>query len=156
MVEIRAGLWIGSIRDCVMSDYRRWVVHACKSPCHQRALGYQGSLGQDHDHYLSYRRGNELYLNMIDPREPLFRSRMFLDFLDFADQAWSLGKELLIHCNKAESRAPSLALLFMAKRLSELNDSSYQLARSDFEDLYPDYRPGQGLERYLTDNWHQL
>ena len=121
MVEIWAGLWVGSGSDCVLSDYRRWVVHACKSPCHQRILGYEGKLDSRHPHYLAYRRGDALYLNMIDPDKPLFMAPMFWSFLKFAAACWSEEKELLIHCNQGLSRAPSLALIFMAKRYLWLN-----------------------------------
>ena len=37
-----------------------------------------------------------------------------LDFLEFSNKHWRQGKKLLIHCNQGESRAPSLALLFVA------------------------------------------
>ena len=62
----------------------------------------------------------------------------------------------MIHCNQGLSRAPSLTLLFMAKRLDELDARSYQSARSEFEELYPQYLPGRGLELFLTENWDQI
>ena len=66
-----------------------WVtvhVHACKTPCHQRAVGYQGSLPSRHPHYLVLERPNNLYLDMIDPSEPLFMPPLFSEFIKFARQ----------------------------------------------------------------------
>jgi len=57
---------------------------------------------------------------MIDPPEPLFMMPIFTEFLKFAKDKWDSGKKLLIHCNRGESRAPSLALLFLAKCLKKL------------------------------------
>jgi predicted protein tyrosine phosphatase len=62
-------------------------------------------------------REYDLYLNIIDPPVPLFKPPLFSSFLVFADKHWRSGKKLLIHCNQGESRAPSLALLFLEKKL---------------------------------------
>jgi hypothetical protein len=132
------------------------VVNCCKSPCHQKAAGYKGSLAKDHLNYLWLRRENDLYLNMIDPPIPLFRPEMFATYLSFAREMWHSGKTLLIHCNQGESRAPSLALLFLAKCLRILPNSSFDVARQQFLTLYPTYAPGQGLQTYLGANWADI
>jgi hypothetical protein len=49
------------------------MVHACKSPCHRRAVGYQGSLPPEHPHDLMRWHDYDLYLNLIDPPTPLFQ-----------------------------------------------------------------------------------
>ena len=152
MEEVRSGLWVG--RECEWEECR-WVVHACKNPCHRDALGYVGSLDSGHEHYLSYRRGCSLYLNMIDPKVPLFQVSMFQEFLRFANECWPGGEGLLIHCNQGLSRSPSLALLFMV-RLGELSNKSYDAARSEFEVLYPRYSPGRGIEIFLSSHWGEL
>src|SRR5882762_8838896 len=109
------------------------VVHACKSPCHQRAVGYQGSLPNTHANYLVLSNGQDLFLNIIDPRKPLFMPASFNVFLSFADREWLVRRKLPIHCNQGESRAPSLALLFLAKCRQALDNSSYAAAKMGFE-----------------------
>ena len=153
MRKVYDRLFVGSLRDCF--DQREgWVtVHACKSPCHQRAVGYQGSLSRSHPHYLILERPNNLYLNMIDPAAPLFMPPLFSEFLRFARRHWEDGKNLLIHCNQGDSRAPSLALLFLAKVLGVLPDENYGLASEELVKLFPSYFPGLGIQIYLKKNW---
>lgn len=142
MQEVYTHLWIAGDQECRSGDGEWAIVHACKSPCHQQAVGYQGSLPPSHENYLALIRGQDLFLNLIDPPRPLFKLKSFTTFLDFAEAQWEAGRRLLIHCNQGESRAPSLALLFLAKSRSALDNSSYLAARSQFERLCPNYRPG--------------
>jgi predicted protein tyrosine phosphatase len=81
---------------------------------------------------------------------------LFTSFMVFSNKHWNEGRKLLIHCNQGESRAPSLAMLFMAKGLSAINNVSYESARSEFEKLYPRYNPGKGIETYFSRNWALL
>ncbi len=110
------------------------VVHACKSPCHQEAIGYRGTLPVDDRSYLALETPHNLYLNLIDPPTPLFRVESFRHFRDFAMSTYVDGHQaLLIHCNQGESRAPSLAMLFLAKDLHVLPDDSYASAVEAFQ-----------------------
>jgi hypothetical protein len=153
MRKVYDRLFVGSIGDC--SDQKEgWAtVHACKSPCHQKAVGYQGRLPSSHPHYLVYERPDNLYLNMIDPTGPLFMPPLFTEFLRFGWQQWEAGKNLLIHCNRGDSRAPSQALLFLSKVVRVLPAEGYWEAVEKFINLYPNYLPGQGIQIYLGKNW---
>jgi len=153
MIEVQDGLYVGNETDCRVGDDEWAVVHACKSPCHQRAVGYRGSLSQDHPHYLVFNQGTDLYLNLIDPPIPLFMTESFTSFLVFAQAQLNEGRNILIHCNQGESRAPSLALLFLAKIVGSISNESYEAARSDFKALFTGYYPGKGIQKYLSDNW---
>lgn len=156
MYEVFERVWVANDQFCRSGGGEWAVVHACKSPCHQRAVDYRGSLPSSHPNYLSLNRGPDLYLNLIDPPRPLFMPSSFAVFLDFADAEWAAGRKLLIHCNQGESRAPSLALLFMAKRRSALDDTSYLAARGEFEQIYKNYRPGAGIQTYFSEKWQEL
>jgi predicted protein tyrosine phosphatase len=155
-ISIGSGISIGDLVSCHVAASGEAVVHACKDPCHKRAVGYEGNLKKDHPNYLDLQVGNDLYLNMIDPPIPLFMPKMFEVFLDFAEAQHNLARSILIHCNMGQSRAPSLALLFLAKRGRLLNNSSYQAARSEFEDRFMDYHPGAGIVTYLTEHWGEI
>ncbi len=153
MFEVYQNLFIGNQYECFYQNRYDWaVIHACKSPCHQRALGYKGSLSPTHPNYLIYEKGNHLFLNIIDPPGPLFKKPLFIRSLDFIDYHIS-ERKILIHCNHGLSRSPSIALLYLAKKLKVINDDNYIAAVSDFRKMYPYYQPGTGIAIYLSKNW---
>ncbi len=153
MIQIYKNLYVGEDFEC-FDDKEKWVtVHACKSPCHQRIIGYRGSLPSNHPHYLVYENDRNLYLNIIDPPIPLFKLELFTTFLKFGAKHYKEEKLIFIHCNRGESRAPSLALLFLAKHLKAIDNNSYQTAMSEFAAIYPQYNPGNGIRKFLTENW---
>ena len=155
MIEIHERVFVANDLACSKGNSGLAVVHACKT-CHQRVIGYSGNLQKTHPNYLVLEQDYDLFLNIIDPPAPLFMPQLFTSFLSFATKHWGEGKRLLVHCNKVESRAPSLALLFLAKSLSVINKTSYQSARKDFEIFYPQYKPGQGVEIYFIKNWDTI
>ncbi len=155
IIHAMDNLSYGDIDACVHEKtHALAIVHACKDPCHRCAAGYtEKSLPTDHPHYLALERGNHLYLNLIDPPVPLFKLESFVRFFEFMDRQIA-HRPVLIHCNKGESRAPSLALLYMAKR-GFLPGESYAQARATFEEKFP-YKPGKGIENFLKENWNVL
>jgi hypothetical protein len=155
MKNVVERLYIGTDVDCRHGDNQWAIVHACKSPCHQREVGYRGSLPNIHPNYLVLEKENDLVLNIIDPPVPLFKPKLFIDFLSFTIRHWENGENLLIHCNMGESRAPSLALLFMSKHLKIITNTSYDDAKTEFIKLYPGYTPGLGIQTYLRQNWNE-
>jgi hypothetical protein len=156
MQEIYERVFVANDQSCRQGNDEWAVVHACKSPCHQRAVGYRGSLKNIHPNYLILLDGPDLFMNIIDPPVPLFMPDLFTSFLSFSDEQWLDGRKLLIHCNQGESRAPSLALLFLSKCRSALNDNSYESAREEFELQYPSYNPGKGIQTYLSQHWNEI
>jgi len=156
MIEIRDKLFVGNEYDCRTGDEQWAVVHACKSPCHQSAVGYRGSLPNTHPNYLVLESGTDLYLNLIDPPIPLFMAESFISYLRFAQVQLEAGRNILIHCNQGESRAPSLALLLLAKVMGEISNDSYATARVEFETRFPGYNPGQGIQKYLAEHWNDF
>lgn len=157
--EVYERILIGDEKDCAVGlalQPGEAMVHACKSPCHQRAVGYKKSLSPDHLNYLHLEYPNDLFLNLIDPPLPLFKLQSFQIFRRFATQHYTNGDTLTIHCNKGESRAPSLAMLFLSKQLQVIGDESYDVAREEFVKLYPGFTPGKGIETYMRDNWEAL
>ncbi|MFP4098732.1 MAG: hypothetical protein ACLFU1_08115 [Alphaproteobacteria bacterium] len=150
-------LYFGDLASCTPENRRKFaVVHACKEPCHRHAVGYQQkSLNKAHPYYLSFEKDDNLYLNVIDPPVPLFQTESFQIFLKFAKAAKEKGKPVLVHCNQGQSRAPSFALLFMAKGLGLLPNESYVAARKAFEEKFS-YMPGAGIAKFLETNWEKL
>ena len=167
IVKMGEELAIGDLDACPMATTSgRWraVVHGCKDPCHRAFVQYRGHLAPSHPEYLWALRGRELALNLIDPPVPLFRAESFIramDFMDtfrFVDTFYEGQHPVLIHCNNGLSRAPSLALVYMARRLKTIPDDSFAVARAVFETMVPPgtYQPGKGIETFLAGNWAEL
>lgn len=156
MIKVHDRVFVGDDADCRAAQRADiTIVHACKT-CHQAELKYTGSLSSVDTKYLSHERDNELFLNLIDPPVPLFKLQSFEIFLQRTSAHYAAGESILIHCNKGQSRAPSLALVFLSKRLGVIGNGSYARAREDFEALYPSYEPGKGIETFLTEHWQEI
>jgi predicted protein tyrosine phosphatase len=157
MEEVYENIFVGADDSCVKSrNEDRAVVHACKHPCHQGAVG--GQVSQSHPNYLVLEDESDLYLNMVDmdgKQKHEFMQPMVSATLEFVDE-FQEAKQVLIHCNQGQSRSPTLAMLYLAKRTDELPDDSYLVAANEFRDLYPRFSPGQGIQLYLQDYWNQL
>jgi hypothetical protein len=155
-ILINERLSFGNESACThITDGTIAVVHACKEPCHRGAVGYSTrTIPSNHPNYLVLERGHHLYLNLIDPPQPLFMMPSFEAFVNFVDREIA-ERPVLIHCNQGESRAPSLTLLYMAKRLATLPNDSYAVAATAFRQKYP-YNPGRGIETWLTTNWSKI
>ena len=153
MRQVHPLVFVGDDADCRIASSRLAVVHACKFPCHQRAIHPRGVT---EDNWLVFETGFDLYLNIIDPESPLFVPETFHRFLDFAQRQHDTGRRLLVHCNRGESRSPSLAMLFLAKRLVAISNESHEAASTEFARLYPAYSPNSGIRQYLTEHWSEF
>jgi hypothetical protein len=158
MIWLTNTLAVGAQGDCTRKGIP--IIHACKDPCHRWAVSYK-RLPHNHPHYLTREFDHNLYLNMIDPPQPLFHLETFTVALDFID---AHNGHVLIHCNQGLSRAPSIALLWLLKRNLvleplvdiELPNTSFTNARAAFQTLYPDYAPSPGIATFLTEHWDEL
>lgn len=158
LLKLDDHLFIGDQKECaLLGDPRPFVavLHACKNPCHLQFVGYRGSLPPTHAEYLVARRGSHLALNIIDPALPLFRTEVFLAGLDFLDE-WTPQGSLLCHCNNGLSRAPSIAMLWLAKRAKAFLGSSYLEAQAAFRRIMPRYQPGKGIKEFLRTRWEEI
>ncbi len=155
MHEVHSKLYIGNENDCFYEERPEFaVLHACKSPCHQEAVGYTGNLSSSHPAYLIHEAGSHLFLNMIDPDRPLFSEVLFTKSVEFIASNIITGN-VLIHCNQGFSRAPSLALVYLAS-IGVIEKSNYAQAAAAFLQLYPNYQPGMGIQIFLKDRWNQI
>jgi hypothetical protein len=128
------------------------TVHACKRPCFWIAVGSKQP-GPHDLNYLFVEGGADLYLNMVDADARFFRPELFTVALDFIDH-WN--GYVHIHCNEGKSRAPSIALLWLAKRAGEIPARSYSAAKLAYLAINPSYTPGAGISQFMADNWEAL
>ena len=153
MITLSPTLSIGGNEVCHVPDAGEAMVHACKYQCfHKKA----GIVTKKSPNYLGVEESRQLWLNLMDSEEPAFRVSSFQRFLAFARRWHAAGKRLVIHDNKGKSRAPSLALLFLAKITEELPNTSYDDAYDGFERICPDYKPGAGIEQFLREHWKEI
>ncbi|MBD3216379.1 MAG: hypothetical protein GF311_27445 [Candidatus Lokiarchaeota archaeon] len=132
------------------------VIHANQDPCHQRAVGYRNSLPTTHMHYWYMETRHHLYLNMVDSDRLLFYApTLFVQALRFIEKHIA-ERKVLVHSNNNFSRAPSIALLYLAKQTDIIDDSSYDAAAVDFGRLYPVYQPKRGIVNYLRREWDHI
>ena len=156
MIEIIDNLFIGNDHDCFARGNSYSVIHACKT-CHQRGVGYRGSLSPSHPNYLIFEQENHLYLNMVDmerellPRftHPIMKSAMCFIEINITKT------KILVHCNQGYSRSPSIGLVYLARE-KKIASTSYPDARNGFLTIYPNYIPGRGICLYLMNNWQEL
>lgn len=156
MVEIDKNIFVGSLLDYEINqfDLEFYFVQACKEPCHRKALGYTGRTADvNHPEYLIAYRERKIILNMIDPPTgKYFENILFEKSLHFISQHLSEGKKILIHCNQGISRSPSIGLLYLATR-NKIRNESFEIAKEDFQKIYPNYAPS-GISEFLTLNWN--
>jgi hypothetical protein len=148
---------VSSDRDCFTGDEEWAVVHACQSPCYDRALRERAGKGADAGSPPVLEDEYNLYLDILDPLEPTFERQVFTESLAFLREHWEAEREILVHCNAGRSRSPSILLLFLAKELGVISESDFDSAKADFLSLYPEYWPTTtGIQTYLREHWEEL
>ncbi|MDI6737993.1 MAG: dual specificity protein phosphatase [Nanoarchaeota archaeon] len=158
MIEVFKNLYVGNETNCFQELKEEWaVIHACKSPCHQRKVGYKGSLPQNHPEYLISEKDNHLYLNIVDmpnTLSPKYTDPIINRAIQFIEQNIST-KKVLIHCNQGESRAPSIALIYLANK-GIIQKANFEGAIKQFKERYTNYSPARGIYSYMKVNWETI
>ena len=155
MEEVYPDLFIGDQDDCFYEQKEDWaVIHACKEPCYDMQLQYQGDLPEDHPEYLMYIRNNHLYLNYPNPITPFVEEKIFNEASYFIHESLQSFK-VLVHSRSAVSRAPALVLVYLAAS-DKIANETYEKAAAAFTELYPAYDPSPGMEQYLSNNWNEI
>jgi hypothetical protein len=160
MIDVYPGIYVGSDKD-----YNEWashgsgfaIVHAAKEPWHRKAVGYRGrGCPKDSPEYLVARRDHRLMLNMIDTEDPTYvPMAMIWQSLKFIEEHHEAGYKVLIACNKGESRAPSIAMLYLSAWLKVIPNKTIEEAEDHFVELYPNYHPRSGIRLHLKENWER-
>lgn len=161
MIEIYKNLYIGDENDFKRSvlhggEKEKWaVVHACKEPYHRDLLGYTDKgAPKNHPEYLTAIRGNTLFLNLIDadsssyiPEEIIKTALLFID-AQLTDK-----KKVLVHCNRGESRGPTIGLLYLTQ-IGMLEGTFGDIEKA-FKKIYPNYFPGTGMRDFAESHLYE-
>lgn len=154
MIEVYPKLWVGNgaDADAVMASpgWRgEWfVISAAKEKWHREALGYtsRGAPRDDPEYLIAHRAGH-LVLNLVDTNDVAFVNPMIIETALEAISENITRRAILVHCNEGKSRAPTMAMLWMAKN-GALSDRLPFEAIQEFRRAYPDYAPAEGMRLY--------
>src|SRR6185437_4386159 len=109
LTKISKNLAIGDIEGCKRTNKDDCIIHSCKQPCFEAVVGKK--IDKDHPNYIFYELEKDLFLNIIDPYEPLFYKETFDVALRFIEKNIREHK-VVIHCNEGRSRSPQIAMLY--------------------------------------------
>lgn len=153
-INIWPRLYIGdelsSLQDFI------FIIQAAKEPWHRQALGYKtpGAPKNSSEYLIAY-RDNRIILNLVDSPNPSYISEGILEtapeiIAARLNLASIKDEKVLIQCNKGESRAPSLALLFLIRKTGWAAQFKVkQEALVAFKELYPPFNPAAGIKYWL-------
>ena len=153
MERVYERIYSGDSSDCFSGAGSWAVIHACRHPCFRRAIRRHG-MSEQPPAYLE--DGPNLYLDIFDGPARYFSIAPFEAFLSFASRHWQKDCGILIHCNQGISRAPSLAMLLLAKHAKVLPSATFDEAMTAFSKRIPDCSPGEGIRSFLREHWTQL
>ena len=133
------------------------IVHACRDPYHRQLLGYTGrGAPKDHPEYLYAERGNRLYLNLVDAKDPKYIPKEVIDkAIAFIDEKLVEGLKVLVHCNQGESRGPGVGFLYLLRHTDALPKTSLHEALAVFRKIYPAFYPGGGISGFIVEHWKE-
>lgn len=154
MLEVAPKLWIGSQADFDELDQfdTQWaIVHAARDPYHRQALGYTGrGAPKDDPEYLWAKRGKRLILNLIDGDDPKYVGKPLIDAaIRHIEESLAAGEFVLVNCNKGCSRAPTIAMLYLAPTLPQ----DFEEAVAKFTEIYPTFAPAKGMREFARIHW---
>ena len=156
MIEVHTNLFVGGEHDdaSIRGQDGWFVIHACKEPHHRRALGYTGrAASKDHPEYLIARRDGRLILNLVDVDDVNFISPIIVDAALGDIHQNIMSRRVLVHCNRGQSRSPSIAFLYLAKFSDMFGQRDIESALRHFQELYPSFAPAKGMADYVRLNW---
>jgi len=161
ILQVHKAVYIGDLEGLVFTNKKDWAIIHASQKFHYKLFGWDyknNKPPKTHPCYLKYKEEHEISLNLVDGGPHLyewFGVEGFKELLDFIDHNINLNRKIFIHCDKGESRSPSIALLYLAKRVGALNKNSYLEACSEFTKIYPKYNP-LGIAEYLYINWSKI
>jgi len=124
---------------------------------HVEAKGWSNAPPRDHPDYLAFEDGQFLSFNWVDGTSQMYDwsgTEAFVRALDFIDK-WYESKSILINCDLGQSRSPTVALLYLAKRLHLIPSDTFANARAAFQMLYPSYAPS-GIAQFVSAHWNEI
>lgn len=165
MHKILGYLFVGTASEVPIAlDNGFSILGVCKDPLHRQHARMRGAekegyitkaLPKDEPEYLWADRGHELYCNLIDAADVKYIPTPLINrALQFLDKEMRAGNRTLIAGNHAESRPPSIALMYLISLNAWKPENSFQEIVEIFtRKYYPFYNPSKGMLEYTKRFW---
>lgn len=150
-------IYIGKRADARLRNDPAWAVVNTAKTVHCEVLGWGSQPPRNHPSYLAHEEDQFLSFNWVDGPPGLYEwsgPEAFCRALDFIDR-WYDTKRVLICCDQGQSRSPTVALLYLAKRLHSLPDKTFADAHQAFVPIYPIYSPS-GIASFVSEHWDEI
>jgi len=152
-------LHVGTRLDSTLRNDDAWAVVNTAKTVHCEIMGWGNRPPSDHPNYVEFEDGQLLSFNWVDGAAYLFDYQgrgieRFTRALDFIDR-WYPTKDILINCDQGQSRSPTVAMLYLAKRLGTIPGGSFADARSAFQEIYRGYAP-KGIADFVSGHWDEI
>ncbi len=161
MIKVYENIYVGGARAKGLLKISEYSLVCVSSKIHYQLHGWtKGFSYQNNPCYLTCPKDGFLSVNWVDAAARFYNWQgkgvaTFIEVLDFIDEELKKGKKMYIYCDQGISRSPSVALLYLAKRLHIIPDTSFEEARENFLLLYPMYSPG-GIADFIKENWEVI
>lgn len=164
MHKILEHLYVGTAAEVpFVKDFGWSILGACKEPLHRENARLRGAehdgytaraMLKDEPEYLWAERTNALYCNLIDtPNPDYIPDEIINKSLQFIDNELKAGQNVLVACNKAESRSPSIVFMYMISQGMFDTAECWAEAFSQFKNIYFSYKPNNGFFEYTKSFW---
>lgn len=161
MTRIVSNLFVGTLDDLHFAEQMGYsILGACKEPLHRKHARLEGATEEGYvtkampsyeKEYLWAERDHAIYLNLIDARDMKYIPDVVINkALEFIDKELDQRRNVIIVCNKAESRSPSIALMYMIKKgfFHHLYSGEYVVEEFK-QNWYKNYNPSSGMNAYV-------
>ena len=158
MIQIgNTNIYVGTKADSRLRSDPAWAVVNTAKTVHVEAKGWSNAPPRDHPDYLAFEDGQFISFNWVDGASRMYDwsgPAAFVRALDFIDK-WYESKNILINCDLGQSRSPTVALLYLAKRLHLIPADSFTNSMAAFQLLYPSYAPS-GIAQFVSAHWNEI
>lgn len=162
MVEIAPRLFIATEDE--ISDLNPFEYSLCSLAQTFHYQIHSWKRGENHKNdpcYLMCSHSNQiLSVNWVDGDERLFDYQgkgveTLQKILTWIEYQLDHNRKVLVMCNQGLSRSPTVALVYLAKVLKTLPNSSFTKAKEQFLNDYPEYQP-KGIADFVNHHWSEL
>lgn len=130
-----------------------------KHPYHKQIVGYEKNCPKEHFEYLFAYRPKEhiMALNMVDaPKLEYFSDEMIIAGIDFIHAELAQQRDVVVVCNKGESRSPTMCLMFMMLHGDFEKEMTHSQVFRQFSKVATNWNPNNGILQYCVKFWDRV
>lgn len=141
------------------SDISFSALLCAKNPYHKDIVGYLKNCPKDNPEYLIAHRKEEhiMALNMVDaPKPEFFADEMVLEGINFIFTELYKNRDVVVVCNKGESRSPTMCLMFLMMHGDFDKSMTHSEVFGEFSKIAKDWNPKNGILQYAVSFWDKV